>query len=97
MIHTCKLQCHAVDPEKADMMGLKDEGKWLPFAFHMDIVIAIKMTTDDSDDIAFERTTIFTENGDTFIINTPYEEFLKYFLDYHPPTLEAESKDDIDL
>jgi hypothetical protein len=44
-------------------------------------------------------TTIFTEPGDTYIIDTPYIEFMPLFKDYHSGSdNEAmQSKDDIEL
>lgn len=82
MIHTCNVHCHAMEPDQVDMMGIKDPGKWLPFAFHMDIVVACKQTTDESDHLAYNCTTIFAEY-DSYIIDTPYKEFIKIFQDYH--------------
>lgn len=65
-------------------MGLaEDPGKWLAFSFHMDIVIACKQTTDEDDHPLRHCTTVFTEQGDAYIIDTPYEEFNKLFIDYH--------------
>jgi hypothetical protein len=65
-------------------MGLEeDRGKWLPFAFHLDAVVAIKLSTDEEDQIAYGCTTVFTEQGDTYIIDTPYEQFEQlFFLNY---------------
>lgn len=84
MIHKCKIQCHAIDPDKMDLMGLEeDRGKWLPFAFHLDIIVAIKLSTDDEDHIAYNCTSVFTEQGDTYIIDTPYEEFEEIFYIYN--------------
>ena len=83
MIHACNIHCHTIDLEKADLMGIQDKGKWLPFAFHIDVVIACKLTTDDEEEIVHGCTTIFTDHGDTYIIDTPYEEFLTLFQMYH--------------
>ena len=51
MIHTCNIHCHTMDLDRADLLGVADKGKWLPFAFHMDIVVACKMTTDDEEEL----------------------------------------------
>jgi hypothetical protein len=67
-----------------DLMGLdEDKGKWLPFAFHLDIVVATKMTTDEEDQTAWGCTTVFTETGDSYIIDTPYEEFEEIFVSHY--------------
>lgn len=84
MIHKCKIHCHSIDPTQMDLMGLdEDKGKWLPFALHMGVVVAIKMATDEEDQLAYGCTTIFTEQGDTYIIDTHYEEFEELFAAYH--------------
>lgn len=83
MIHTCNIHCHTMDLDRADLMGIEDSGKWLPFAFHLDVVIACKLTTDEEDQLVYNCTTIFTEHGDTYIIDTPYTEFQTIFQLYY--------------
>lgn len=83
MIHECKLHCHAIDPEQADIMNLTDEGKWLPFAILLDVVVSCKMTIDDEDDKLYNCTTIFNDGGESFILDTPYHEFLKKWKAFH--------------
>jgi len=96
MIHICNIHCHTMDMEKADLMGIQDKGKWLPFAFHLDIVIACKLASDDGDDVINNCTSIFTENGDTYIIDTPYQEFVTIFQLYNA-TPETEESDDLNF
>lgn len=91
MIHTCNIHCHALDLEKADLMGIEDKGKWLPFAFHLDIVIACKLTTDEEDQLVYNCTTIFTDHGDTYIIDTPFTEFQTIFQLYHSDSKSSDS------
>lgn len=83
MIHTCNIHCHTIDLEKADLLGVDDKGKWLPFAFHMDIVVACKLTTDDEEELVYGCTTVFTDHNDTYIIDTPFTEFVTLFQVYH--------------
>lgn len=98
LVHRCKIQCHAIDPDKMELMGLdEDRGKWLPFAFHMDIVVAIKVATDEEDHIAYNCTTVFTEQGDTYIIDTPYEEFESLFFSHNTPNDSRVNPDDVHL
>jgi len=83
MIHHCKIQCHSVDPSTLDMIGIQeDPGMWLPFAFLLDVVIACKLTSDDEEEETYGCTTIFTEHGDTYVINTNYNKFNKLWESY---------------
>lgn len=93
MIHTCNIHCHTLDVDKADLMGIEDKGKWLPFAFHLDIVIACKLTTDEEEELVHNCTTIFTDHGDTYIIDTPYTEFQTIFQLYHADAQPGKSED----
>ena len=97
MIHTCNIHCHAMDLDRADLMGIEDKGKWLSFAFHMDIVIACKLTSDDDEETVHGCTTVFTEQGDSYIIDTPYEQFITLFQMYNTPTAHADEKGNLDF
>ena len=93
-VHTCNLHCHTIDPDKLDLMGMEDDpGKWMPFAFHMDIVVGVKLTSEDEDSILYQCTTIFTENGDAYIIDTKYVEFLQLFVSYHKTSPSVDEGD----
>lgn len=72
-----------MEPAISESLGVPDPGKWMPFAFHLDIVDAVKLTSDEDDHELFGCATIFTNSGDTYIIDTPYKKFLKIFLDHH--------------
>lgn len=82
-IHKCKIHCHAMDPDQADLMGVEDKGKWLSFAIHMDSITAVKLTSDDEDQLVCGCTTLFTEFGESFIIDTPYEDFVDKYYKYY--------------
>jgi hypothetical protein len=97
MIHQCQIHCHALRPEDAEIMNIKDEGRWLPFAFDLDIVSAVKMTTDDEAELVYGCTTLFTASGETYIIDTPYEEFIKIFMEYHFSVDFETDQDDLEL
>ena len=77
MIHTCNVHCHSLSTTEVDLLGLDDQGKWLPFSFLLDTVIAMKQTTDEEDEATFNCTTIFMENAETFVIDTPFYTFQK--------------------
>lgn len=84
VVHKCKIHCHSIDPSKMEIMGLDvDQGKWMPFCFHMSTIIACKLSSDEDDVLAYGCTTLFTEQGDTYIIDTPYEEFEEKFIRYN--------------
>jgi hypothetical protein len=95
-IHTCHLHCHSIDPEKMELMGLEDKGKWMPFSFHMDIVIACKLTSEDDESLT-NCTTLFTEQGDAYIIDTPFTEFQQMFISYHNADAPAPSSKDLNF
>lgn len=84
-IHRCKVFCHNIDPDQMELMGLdseNDRGKWLPFAFRIDVINMCKMTSDDPDHPTFGCTSLFLDNGDTYIIDTPFQVFENLFIGY---------------
>lgn len=93
MIHTCNIHCHTMDLDRADLLGVEDKGKWLPFAFHMDIVVACKQTTDEEQEPVYNCTTVFTDQNDSYIIDTPYTEFITLFLMYHQDSASPKSSE----
>ncbi len=98
MIHSCNIHCHTVEIQKAELLGIDDKGRWMPFAFHIGIVISVKLTSDDPEALVNGCTTIFTEQGDTYIIDTPYEEFHEIFVNYNTDQdLPRKKKDNDDL
>lgn len=82
MIHTCNVHCHALDPTEKDLLGIDDSGKWLPFAFLLDTVFAIKQSTDEEGEMLFNCTTVFTDAGDTYTIDTPFFTFQELWMEY---------------
>lgn len=82
MIYKCNIHCHNIDLREIDALGLTDKGKWLPFAFDIGIVVAVKMSTDEEEELSYKCTTVFTEYGDTYIIDTKYNDFLKIWTDF---------------
>lgn len=101
MVHKCKVQCHSIDPKTAELTGAEDIGKWLPFIFNMDIIDGAKLSSDETDSPTYNCTTIFTSQGDTYIIDTKYEEFFKKFEQYNAIQIiiqeEDQNDDDGDL
>jgi len=81
-------------------MGIEDKGQWMPFAFHLDVVVAIKLTSQEEDSFVYNCTTVFTEHGDNYIIDTPYVEFLPLFTGHymdHPSSKEEEDNNDLEF
>ena len=93
MIHECNLNCHTMDPSKMGDLGIEDNGKWMPFIFHMGMVEAAKLTSDESPMSTYGCTTIFTNTGDAYIIDTPYAEFFELFKKYNTELPEDDSSD----
>jgi len=77
MIHSCNVHCHSLSTTEVELLGIEDNGKWLPFSFLVSMVVAMKQTTDDEDEPTFNCTTLFMENGESFVIDTPYYKFSK--------------------
>ena len=82
MIHECNVNCRTMDIMTMESLGLPDPGKWLPFFIDLDQVYGGKLTSEDDDDPTFGCTTIFCYDGDTYIIDTPYDKFKQVFLKY---------------
>lgn len=93
MIHKCKVQCHAMDIKTAELTGAEDVGKWLPFIFFMDIVDAAKLSSDEEDSPTYGCTTIFTTQGDNYIIDTPHTTFFKLFESWNTMQINTDDKD----
>ena len=85
MIHQCNINCKTMEQGMSESLGIPDPGKWLPFIFDIGMVEAAKLTTDDEDDPLFNCTSIFTMNGDVYIIDTPFKKFSKIFVEYYKP------------
>ena len=83
MTHSCKVQCFTMDSKTAEDLGIEDTGKWMPFIFNMDIIDAAKLTSDEPDAVTYNCTTIYTNQGNTFIIDTLYEDFMKKFVEWN--------------
>jgi len=81
---------------KLDELGIKDDGKWMPFIFHMEMVEAAKLTSDDADLPTYGCTTIFTKSGDAYIIDTQYTTFFNLFKEYNAEEI-IDPNNDIEL
>lgn len=76
MLHKCNIHCHTMTPDKLDLLSIEDDpGKWMPFMFDLDITVACKQTSEDEEELTYNATTVFTNSGDTYIIDTPYYTF----------------------
>jgi len=91
-LHECNIHCHTIHPDQMDLLNIgEDQGKWMPFIFDLDIVVAAKQTSEDEEELVHNATTIFTESGDTYIIDTPYYEFFKLWKSHIGMTSSSES------
>lgn len=82
-IHACNIHCRTIDLDQAELLAMEDKGKWMPYIFLLDVVIGCKLSSDDEDDISYGCTTIFTEHGDSYVIDTPFTQFSKIFKEYY--------------
>lgn len=83
-VYSCRIHCHTIDPSKLELMGMEeDPGKWMPFCFLMDNIVSCKLASDDEELLVYNCTTLFTSDGDTYIIDTLYEDFEKKFTRYY--------------
>lgn len=79
MIHECNVFCHSVESDLMELIGKDDSlsvGKWLPFAIDMSLVVALKMTTDDKESMAYRCSTVFLSSGDVYIIDTKFKDLI---------------------
>lgn len=97
MYHECKVYCHAMTQEQAEILNITDAGKWLPFTIYLGCVNAFKMSTDEEEDSTTFCTTVYTDTGDIYILDTPYTEFNKIWKKYIMAEEDLTSSDDNDL
>ena len=82
MVHSCNIYCYSMEAGEASSLGMKDNGKWMPFMFDMDIVDAVKLTSDEEEDFTYNCTTIYTADDNHYVIDTPYSVFSRMFKKY---------------
>lgn len=88
MIHECNLQCYTMSLEDLELLGKKeDPGKWMPFIFEMSMVKAAKLTSEENDAFTYGCTTIYTHDGESYIIDTPYKEFFAKYKEFNSFTI----------
>ena len=101
MYHECKVYCHAMPQEQAEILNITDSGKWLPFTIYLGCINAFKMSTDEDEDGTQYCTTVYTDTGDIYILDTPYSKFnavWKKFMNMEEDAIDGESTDnDISL
>lgn len=52
-----------------------ENGIWLPMIINMDTIVAVKLTSPNAEDFYYNKTTIYTKNGQSFIIDEDYYDF----------------------
>lgn len=93
MIYECNLLCHSVSENDIEKMNIDDKGKWLPFAVDLFTVYAVKMTTDTKKELAYLSTTLITEFGQQFVIDTPYKKFITLWKEFNKNKYPADDED----
>jgi hypothetical protein len=98
MIYECKVFCHATSESEPDDLFSKDSnlGKWLPFAFDLSLVDAVKLSSDSIEDLTYKCSTVFLQGGDAYIIDTKFRDFLATWKEYKND-IEIPGDDDLEL
>ena len=97
-LHECNIHCHTMTPDKMDLLSIEeDQGKWMPFMFNLDIVVAAKQTSEDPEESTYNATTIFTDAGYTYVIDTSYLEFFRIWKQHTNSSMNDINVDDVDL
>jgi hypothetical protein len=94
MYHECKVYCHSMTQEQAEILNITDSGKWLPFTIYLGCINAFKMSTDEEEDSTTFCTTVYTDTGDIYILDTPYKEFNKIWKRFIDDEYSPSSSDD---
>ena len=92
MIHHCKCECRKHDKDTEELLGTSPS-IWMDFAFCLDTVNAIKLSSMDEDDFDYGGTIVYMPDR-TFVIDTPYKVFEKIWVEYITGT---KIEDDLDL
>lgn len=85
MICSCNVYCRSKTESELEDLGVTSDsipGIWLPFTFMYEYLMAIKTASDDKEDDTYNCTNIYMDNGDVFIIDTPYDELLASWTDF---------------
>lgn len=72
MIHTCRILCNTLEEDQLEDLGIKDPGVWVDAAIETGSIIAIKRRTADKTDDEYYATTVYMDNGDVYVIDTPF-------------------------
>ena len=72
MIHPCKILCNTLDEGQAEDLGITDPGVWVDAAIETGSIIAIKRRSHEKTDNDYYATTVYMDNGDVFVIDTPF-------------------------
>lgn len=82
MIHDCNVRINTITEEEAEHLGIDliSTGKWVPFSFFTNLVVAVRLTEDDDSHPLFGCTTIYMEGMETYIIDTPYDKFRRIWI-----------------
>jgi hypothetical protein len=87
MVHVCKVLCSSDDAERLEDLGLQDPGVWADIAIELDHIVAIKRSGANPTDEYYGASTVYTEHGDSYIINVSFPEMLALWTgkDYESP------------
>lgn len=61
-----------MDEEQIQDLGITDPGVWVDAAIETGSIIAIKRRSHEKTDNDYYATTVYMDNGDVFVIDTPF-------------------------
>lgn len=61
-----------MEEEQLEDLGIKDPGVWVDAAIETGSIIAIKRRSQDKADDEYYATTVYMDNGDVYVIDTPF-------------------------
>lgn len=92
MIHECKILCNTMQEEQLEDLGISDPGVWVDAAIETDGIIAIKRKSPEKTNDEYFATTVYMDNTDVFVIDTPFHIMLSVWRGKSPIKRETKAK-----
>ena len=61
-----------MEEDQLEDLGIKDPGVWVDAAIETGSIIAITRRSQDKTDDEYYATTVYMDNGDVYVIDTPF-------------------------
>lgn len=59
-----------------------EDGIWLPMVITMESIVAIKLSSPNTEEFCYNKTTVYTKYGEAFVIDENYYDFSVKFKEY---------------